>query len=44
MRVDSPASGTALTRTLCIVVLLLMVVAAAYATYIGVINYSRIHV
>ena len=44
MRVDSPAAGTALTRTLCVVVLLLMVVAAVYAAYIGVINYSRIHV
>jgi hypothetical protein len=44
MTVDSPVFGAGLTRALCIVVLLLMAVAVVYAAYIGVVNFSRIHV
>jgi hypothetical protein len=44
MTVESPAFSTGLTRTLCIVVLVVMVVAAAYATWIGIGNFTRIRV
>ena len=44
MTVESAAPGTGLTRALCIVVLVVMFVAFLYAAWIGVSNYSRIHV
>ena len=44
MTVESSASGVSLTRALCIVVLIIMLAAAVYAAWIGVSNYSRIHV
>jgi hypothetical protein len=36
--------STSLTRTLCIVVFVVMFAALIYAAWIGVANYSRIHV
>ena len=42
--VDSPASRTGLTRILCVVVFIVMVAAVLYAAWIGVSNFSRIHV
>lgn len=44
MPVDSPALGTGLTRLLCIVVLLVVILAVVYAGWIGIINFSRIGV
>ena len=38
------ASSFALTRALCAVILAAMIAAAAYATWIGVLNFSRIGV
>jgi hypothetical protein len=35
---------TGLTRTLCIIVFVVMFAALIYAAWIGVVNYSRIHV
>jgi hypothetical protein len=42
--VDSPASRTGLTRILCVVVFIVMFAALLYAGWIGVSNFSRIHV
>jgi hypothetical protein len=43
--VTLPSSATTgLTRTLCIVVFLVMFAALTYAAWIGLANYSRIHV
>ena len=42
--VNSSASRTGLTRILCVVVFIVMVVAVLYAAWIGVSNFSRIHV
>jgi hypothetical protein len=44
MTVESAAAGTGLTRALCIVVFIVMFAAFLYAAWIGVSNYSRIHV
>ncbi len=44
MPVETPVQGTGLTRSLCLVVFIVMAVAVVYAGWIGVINYSRIHV
>jgi hypothetical protein len=38
------ASSFALTRALCAVILFAMIAAVAYATWIGVLNFSRIGV
>jgi len=42
--VDSPASRTGLTKILCVVVFIVMFAALLYAGWIGVSNFSRIHV
>lgn len=42
--VESPPSPTILTRTLCIVVFVVMFAAVVYAAWIGISNFSRIHV
>ena len=44
MTVESPPLPTGLTRALCIVVFVVMLAALLYAAWIGVTNYSRIHV
>jgi DNA-binding transcriptional regulator of glucitol operon len=44
MTVESQARGQGLTRALCIVVLAVMFAAVLYAAWIGVSNFSRIHV
>lgn len=44
MTVDSPVLGTGLTRALCIVVFIVMFAAVVYGAWIGIINFSRIHV
>jgi hypothetical protein len=44
MALQTPALGTGLTRALCLVVLVVMFAALVYAAWIGVSNYSRIHV
>ena len=44
MTAESPALGTGLTRALCLVVFIVMLAALLYAAWIGVSNYSRIHV
>ncbi|MEO7272045.1 MAG: hypothetical protein ABI211_08570 [Vicinamibacterales bacterium] len=44
MTTESPAPGRGLTRALCVVVLAVMIAAVLYAAWIGVINFSRIHV
>ena len=44
MASDSPGLGTGLTRVLCIVVFVVMLAAVVYAAWIGISNYSRIHV
>jgi hypothetical protein len=44
MASDSPGLGTGLTRVLCIVVFVVMLAALVYAAWIGISNYSRIHV
>jgi hypothetical protein len=41
---DAPALPTSLTRLLCIVIFIVMLAAVLYAGYIGVTNFSRIHV
>ena len=41
---DQPVLGVGLTRALCLVVFIVMLAALVYAAWIGVINYSRIHV
>ena len=42
--VDSPVLQSALTRILCVVVFIVMFAALIYAAWIGVSNFSRIHV
>jgi hypothetical protein len=44
MTAESTVHNTRLTRALCIVVFLVMLTAVLYAAWIGVTNYSRIHV
>ncbi len=44
MTLEAPVQGTGLTRWLCVVVLVVMAAAVVYAGWIGVINFSRIHV
>jgi hypothetical protein len=44
MTVESPTLPTGLTRALCIVVFIVMLAALLYAVWIGITNYSRIHV
>ena len=41
---DAPGLGTGLTRILCVVVFIVMFAALVYAAWIGVSNFSRIHV
>jgi hypothetical protein len=41
---ESPRFGTGLTRALCVVVFVVMLAAFFYAAWIGISNYSRIHV
>ena len=41
---DSPALPTSLTRLLCVVIFLVMLLSLIYAGWIGISNYSRIHV
>jgi hypothetical protein len=41
---ESPALRRGLTQTLCIIVFIVMFAAFVYATWVGVSNYSRIHV
>ena len=40
----SPVLDTRLTRALCLVVFLVMLSAVLYAAWVGISNYSRIHV
>jgi hypothetical protein len=44
MTVTSLPFGTALTRTLCVIVLVVIIAAVLYAGWIGVTNFGRIHV
>jgi hypothetical protein len=44
MTVETLTPGTGLTRALCIVVFAVMFAALLYAAWIGVSNFSRIHV
>jgi hypothetical protein len=44
MTAESPRLRSGLTRALCIVVFLVMLAALVYAAWIGISNYSRIHV
>lgn len=44
MPIVAPVAGTGLTRLLCLVVFIVMAAAVVYAGWIGVINFSRIHV
>jgi DNA-binding transcriptional regulator of glucitol operon len=44
MTAESPVLNTRLTRALCIVVFLVMAIAVLYGAWIGISNYSRIHV
>jgi DNA-binding transcriptional regulator of glucitol operon len=44
MAAEPPGLRTGLTRALCIVVFVVMLAALLYAAWIGVSNYSRIHV
>jgi hypothetical protein len=44
MTVESPVPGTGLAAGLCAVVFLVMAAAVFYAAWIGVSNFSRIHV
>jgi hypothetical protein len=44
MTAESPVLDTRLTRALCIVVFLVMLAAVLYGAWIGITNYSRIHV
>ena len=44
MTVESAAVGTGFTRALCVIVLIVMFAAVVYAAWIGVSNFSRIHV
>jgi len=41
---DSAAFPTSVTRLLCIVIFIVMLAALVYAGWIGVSNFSRIHV
>ena len=41
---DSPALPTSLTRLLCVVILLVMLIALIYTGWMTISNYSRIHV
>jgi hypothetical protein len=41
---DRPVLPTSITRLLCLVIFLVMLAALIYAAWIGVTNYSRIHV
>jgi hypothetical protein len=41
---DSPALPTSVTRLLCVVIFIVMLAALVYAGWIGVTNFSRIHV
>jgi hypothetical protein len=41
---QSSRMTTGLTRTLCIIVFVVMFAALVYAAWIGVVNYPRIHV
>ncbi|MEP6919047.1 MAG: hypothetical protein ABJC89_25620 [Acidobacteriota bacterium] len=44
MTAESQAPGAVLTRALCILVLVIMFAAIFYGAWIGVSNFSRIHV
>ena len=44
MPAEAPVQGTGLTRLLGVLVLVVMAAAVVYAGWIGVINFSRIHV
>jgi hypothetical protein len=44
MTAESARLRSGLTRALCIVVFLVMLAALVYAAWIGISNYSRIHV
>jgi hypothetical protein len=41
---DTPVLPTSLTRLLCIVILIVLLAALLYSGWIGLSNYSRIHV
>ena len=41
---ESRVVGAGLTRVLCVVVFIVMLAALVYAAWIGVTNFSRIHV
>jgi hypothetical protein len=41
---DSPALPTSVTRLLCVVIFVVMLAALVYAGWIGVTNFSHIHV
>jgi len=41
---ESRVVGTSLTRALCVVVFIVMLAALVYAAWVGVTNFSRIHV
>jgi hypothetical protein len=44
MTVESTVQGTGIAGALCIVVFVVMLAALLYAAWIGVSNFSRIHV
>ncbi len=45
MSSDSPPLGsTALTRALCVLIVVIMIAAVLYTAWIGIINFSRIGV
>ena len=44
MTAESPVLNTRLTRALCVVVFLVMLTAVLYGAWVGISNYSRIHV
>ena len=44
MTAESPRLRNGLTRALCLVVFLVMLSAVLYAAWVGISNYSRIHV
>jgi len=41
---ESRVVGTGLTRALCVLVFIVMLAAVVYAAWVGVTNFSRIHV
>lgn len=41
---EPPAFPTGLTRLLCIVIFIVMLASLLYAGYMGITNFSRIHV